>query len=436
MKKVVVASLLAFAAISATGMAGSGLAFAQTAVNLGSGGQGGVTMQPEEFKAYDDAVNKQTTPQTQAPALEAYLKAYPQSAVKADVLQRLMIAYSSMDPAKTIDAADRLLQVDPNNLRALTFEVYFRKQTADAATDPAAKQAALDAASGFATKGLAATKPKDMPQADYDTLKATATPIFYTTIGAAALNKKDFAGAIVAYKAELSAVPPAATTTPGQVLQDTYLLGTAYYGSTPPDLFNCTWYATRAAFYAPEAYKPQLQPLASYCYKKYHGGADGYEAVTAAVQTSINPPASFSIVPAPTNEDIVAKTIKDTPDLATLALSDKEFIIQYGKPEDADKVFATVKGKAVEIPDAVVVTASDSSLTVSVSDDAVQAKTADFTFNMKTALKTLPAVGAKVTLTGTYASYTSKPLMIIMSDAEIVAPKKAAPVHKAPVHHK
>ncbi len=51
-----------------------------------------------------------------------------------------MLAYSAFDPAKTLDAADRLLQVDPNNLRALTFEVYFRDQAADQATDPAASR--------------------------------------------------------------------------------------------------------------------------------------------------------------------------------------------------------------------------------------------------------------------------------------------------------
>ena len=95
-----------------------------------------------------------------------------------------------------------------------------------------------------------------------------------------------------------------------------------------------------------------------------------------------------------------------TSDLGTLALSDKEFILQNGTPEDAEKVFATVKGKTVEIPDATVISATSSVLTVAVSDDAVQSKTADFTFNMKEPLKTVPTVGSKVALTGTYTSYS------------------------------
>ena len=111
-----------------------------------------------------------------------------------------MLAYSSFDPAKTLDAADRLLQVDPNNLRALTFEVYFRQQAGDQMTDPAAKQAALDKAAEYAQKGLTVTKPEEMSDADFNTLKTAATPVFYRAIAAAALGKKDAATAIDAFK--------------------------------------------------------------------------------------------------------------------------------------------------------------------------------------------------------------------------------------------
>ena len=164
MKKVVVASLLAVAAMAC----GAGTAISQTQVNLGSNAQAsnsGVQMSPAEYNAYNSAIG-QTTPQAKASALEAYLTAYPQSAVKASVLEQLMLAYAGFDPVKSLDAADRLLQVDPNNLRGLTFETYFRLASVDTITDPAAKQAALDKAADYANKGLAATKPADMPAAD------------------------------------------------------------------------------------------------------------------------------------------------------------------------------------------------------------------------------------------------------------------------------
>ena len=408
MNKAVVASFLAVATLGS----GARFAFSQSQVNLGSGSQqppaangGQVQLSQAEYTDYNAAIN-QTTPQTKAPALEAYLTKYPQSPVKTDVLQQLMVAYSSFDPTKTLDAADRLLQVDPNNIRALTLEVYFRKASADQTTDATQKQAALDKAADYAQKGLAATKPKDVSDDDFKKIQDGAFPIFYSAIGTAALNKKDTATAIDNFKKELAAVPVDSTTKPGPVLQDIYFLGLAYLQSTPPDYINCTFYMTRFTDFAPEPYKSQISPTAQFCYKKYHGSADGYDKVTTAAQTNLNPPSDFTITPAPSAKDIAHQTVASTPDLATLALSDKEFILQNGNSEDAEKVWATVKGKSVQIPGATVVTATDSVLTVSVSDDAVQSKTADFTFTMKEPLKTVPTVGSKVDVTGTYASYS------------------------------
>jgi len=433
MKKVVLASLLAVAGAASVTQP----AFSQAAVNLGTsaaqqnGGQ--IQMSADEYASYNNAVT-QTTPAGKAAAFEAYLTAYPKSVVKADALQQLMFAYSGTnDPVKTLDAADRLLVADPTNFRAFVFEVSLRGSAASALTDPAAKQAGLDAAAGYAVKGLAAPKPKDMSDADWTTLKGQGYPLFYSAIGTDALNKKDTAGAIKAFQSELASVPVAQTTTPGLQLQDTFYLAQAYYTSTPPDYSNCAYYASRAMNFAPEPYKTSFKSLATYCYRKFHGADDGFDAVTAVSIANLTPPATFSIKPAPKPEDIVSNLIATTPDLATLALSDKEYVLQNGKPADADKVFDTIKGKSVEIPDALIIAATADQLQVAVSDDAVQGKVADFTFNFATPLKTVPDVGGKITLDGTYASYTQTPLMITMSDASVVEKKK--PAAKAPVHH-
>jgi len=451
MKKAVVASLLVVASVASV----AGVARAQTQVNLGSNQQsnsGGVQMSPAEYNAYNSAI-AQTTPQAKAAALEAYLVAYPQSAVKGAVLEQLMGAYSQVpDPAKTLDAADRLLQVDPNNLRAYVLEVYFRSTQAQQTTDAGAKQAGLDKAAEYAQKGLGATKPADMSAEDFEKLKAGAYPVFYSAIGIAALNKKDTPTAIDAYKKELAIVPADQTKTPGLVLQDIYYLAIAYLQSTPPDLSNCAFYAARVAAYAPDNLKAQYEPTAKYCYKKYHGADDGYDTVMAAAKANLNPPADFKIKPAPSPADIVANVIATTPDLSTLAVSDKEFILANGKPEDAAKVWDIVKGKSAQFPDVLVIESSPTVLKVAVSDDAVQSKTADFTFNMapvdegktpaqQAAAKKLAAdvaaataVGQKVTLTGTYASYTPSPIMITMSDGAVVLAKKT-PAKPTPAHH-
>ena len=46
------------------------------------------------------------------------------------------------------------------------------------------------------------------------------------------------------------------------------------------------------------------------------------------------------------------------------------------------------------------------------------------------------AVGNKITISGTYDSFTPNPLMITMSDGEVDLPKPAAkpPVHHTPAH--
>ena len=458
MKKVVVASLLAVAGMACVAR----VTEAQTQVNLGSNQQAnqGVQLSPAEYNAYNSAIT-QTDPKAKAAALEAYLTAYPQSSVKAAVLEQMMGAYSQIpDAVKTLDAADRLLQVDPNNIRACLLEVYFRRTGAEQTTDAAAKQAGLDKAAEFAQKGLTAPKPAEMSADDFEKLKNGAYPVFYSAIAIAALNKKDAAAAVENYKKELAIVPPAATQTPGLVLQDIYYLAIAYLQSTPPELSNCAFYAARVVAYAPDNLKAQYEPTAKYCYKKYHGADDGYDAVLVAAKANLNPPADFKIKPAPSPADIVANVIATTPDLSTLAISDKEFILTNGKPEDAAKVWDTVKGKSFQL-EGVVVESSPTVLKVAVSDDAVQSKTADFTFNMtpldegKTAAQqaaakklaadvaAATAVGQKVTLSGTYASYTPSPIMIVMSDGAVILAKKApaktaakpTPAHK-PAPHK
>jgi hypothetical protein len=431
MKKVVLVSLLAVAGA----VPSASLMFAQQPAS------GGVTMSQDEYAAYNNA-NTQTTAAAKAAAFEAYLKAYPNSSVKSDVLNQILFADSQTgDQAATLSAADRLLAIDPNNIRALVFEIYYKRPAADALTDASAKQAALDKVATLAQQGLNAIKPKDVSDADFATLKAGGTPIFLSAIADDDLSKKDNADAITTLKKEIDGAQ-ADTQKPGQTLLDVFILGQAYYTSTPPDYLNCAWYATRATAFAPEAYKPNFQPLATYCYKKYHGSADGYAAMQTAVQTNLDPPAGFTVTAAPKPEDIVANLIATTPDLASLAPSDREFALQYGSAVDpktqksyADEAFDSVRGKTAEFPGVTVIAATADALQVAVSDDAVQNKTADFTFNMKEPLKTLPAVGDKVTVQGTYASYTSSPVMITISDSAVVPKKAPAPVHHAPVHH-
>ena len=444
MKKALLASMLAATCVSAV------YATAETPFEAqAAAAQQGPQLSQEEYTAYN-AVITATDPAAKATAAEAFLTKYPQSSVKNTVLEQLLAAYAQANNApKALEAADRLLQVDPNNIRALALETSLLKTQGDNATDPAAKQTAYDKASDAASRGLKATKPTAVSDTDWAAIQKQVTPYFYSAIGIDALTKKDSAGAIAAYTSELKAVDVAQTTQPGPFLQDTFFLGQAYYIATPPDYLNCTYFTTRTAMLAPDQFKAQFQPLATYCYKKYHGGEDGYDAVKTAAQANLFPAAEFaaSVKAAPTPADQATAVLeadkKDDPALAKTALADREFVMSYGTAEQADAEFAPIKDKEIPVSGKVV-SIADTTLTLAVSDDAKQANpaVADVTVTLKEAPKTVPTVGADVTVLATFASYTQKPVMITMTGGEIEAKAakapaaKAAPARKAPARRR
>lgn len=417
MKKVVLASLLAVASVVP---AAAPAALAQTQESQSSQ----ITIKdPAEYNAYTNAIG-QSTPAAKAAAIESFLQQYPNSVVKQQMLEQLVSAYQATgDTAKTYDAAKRLLQVDPNNLRAMTFVVYVDKAQANG------DQAKLDEAATLARKGLNATKPAAMSQADFDKLKSVAEPIFYSAIAADDLAKKDYKAEITDITAELKALPPA-TTTQQPTLADTYYLGNAYVQENPKDLVNGIWFLARAAQYLPEPYKDQAEKAAEYWYNKYHGSMDGFEPIKQLAHDNVFPPDSYKPTPAPpppSPQQLAHNAVTSTTDLKTLALTDKEFILANGSPEDAQKVWAVLDGVTAEVP-GTVVSATPDSVQLAVSDDAKQSQKADFTINMKKPLKEVPAVGTNVTYIATFDSYTQNPPMIILKDGEV----KGA---KAPVRH-
>lgn len=429
MKKVALASLLA---IATSTLCATPIALAQAAAAPGGASQQITIKDPAEYNDYSNAIS-QSSPAAKASAIEAFLTKYPNSVVKAEMLEQLMAAYqatNNMD--KTVDAASRLLQTDPNNLRALAITVYIKKAQAAQKSTPAEQQPLLDDAAASAQKGIAAPKPANMPDADFQKLKDATTPIFYGAIAMDDQLKKDYAGAVEAFRKELQAVPAAQTQT-GATLNDTYLLGQAYAQQTPPDLKNAVWFLTRAAQYAPPAAKDQIEKAAEYYYNKYHGGMDGFDQVKTQVTQSVLPPDSYNPTPAPpppSPADQAAKVVASTPDLKTLNLNDKEFILFNGKPEDAGKMWDTMKGQTYEIPGKVVSATADS-VQLAVTDDAKASNTADFTINMKKPLTTPPAIGAMVNYDATFDSYTQNPKMITLIDGAPPAAAKKAPAHRA-----
>jgi hypothetical protein len=404
---------------------------------------------PAEFNAYQNATT-QTDPKAKAAAIEAFLTQYPQSVVKNAMISDLVDAYAQIqpqDPAKIIDAAQRLLQVDPNNLKAIYLTAVMKQQLALA--NQAQAPQLMDDAAAMATKGLAATKPADVKDEDFKKQTSAIYPLFYSIISRDAIAKKDLPGAVTALRAELQYLaqnnPDATKISPAW--NDTFFLGQTYTQLTPPDMVNGVWFLARAESFAPNpTAKAGIEKLAKYWYKRYHGKEDGYEDVLAKAATTIFPPPDFAITPAPTPKDIADGVVASTSDLATLALVDKEYILANASHDNAEKLWAILKDKATELP-GTVMAATATQIQLAVTDDAKADKKADFTVNMKTPLadKDIPAVGSEIAvddatetkaLIGTFDSYTPAPnAMIIMRDGEIQVTKKKAPARKPSAAH-
>ena len=409
-----------------------------------------VIKDPAEFNAYNNATT-QTDPKAKAAAIESFLTQYPQSVAKDSLLPELVDAYTQItpqDPAKIADAAQRQLQVDPNNLKALYLVAVMKQQQAK--TNAAQLPQLLDDAAAAASKGLAATKPANVADDEFKKQIAVIYPLFYSIISADALYaKKDLPGAITAFRTELEYLaknnPDATKVVPA--LNDTLLLGQTYSQLTPPDMINAVWFLSRAENFAPANFKPVIDKQARYWYKRYHGKEDGFEDVLAKSATTIFPPPDFTITPAPTPKDIADGVVTSTPDLSTLALADKEYILANASTANAEKLWAVLKDKVTELP-GIVIAATATQIQVAVTDDAKTDKKADFTVNLKTPLadKDIPAVGSNTAvdtatetkaLVGTFDSYTQAPnAMITMREGEITVTKKKSTVRKPSPAHK
>lgn len=433
MKKIVFASLMALASVS---MIATPALRAQDQITI---------KDPAEFNAYQMATT-QSDPHAKSSALESFLTTYPQSVVKNAVLDQLIDIYQQIgDPDKTLSAASRLLQVDPNNMRAIVISVYIQKgqcaKTSDVQT--------CDDAAALAKKGLQVPKPAGLSDDEWKKQSGVAYPAFHSAIALDDVIKKDFKDAQAEYKAELMLYTDEQSKSVG--LGDTLLLAQAYSqpGSTQ-DLPDAVWFYSRVWDYAPQNYKAQIEPKLEYYYKKFHGGLDGLDAIKQQAMASTFPPGTFVITPAKSPAEQIHDLIASTPDLNTLALADKETVLGLGSKDDADKMWAVLKDKATQVP-GVVIEATASQIKVAVTQDAKDSKIPDFIVNLKEPLKDseIPAPGFEFTtqpgaeLDGTYDTYTQVPAtdtsaqsaQIVLRDGVMIPEKKKAPVHKPSAAH-
>ena len=276
MKKILVTVVLGLA-VAAAGQD----AMQQPAQPAAPGQQKKEIKDPAEYNAYVGAVQQQD-PAAKISGLEAFLTQYPNSVMKEDALEALMQAYQQTNnAAKMGDTAQRLLQVNPNNVRALAILTFVK--TASQAW-PDAKQ--------YGQKGLAAlpnfTKPDNMKQEEYDSLKKQLSGIFNRGVGLSSLQEKDYATAATSLRAAVESAPNDVSLV--------YTLSQAYLHLQQPDYVNGLWFTARAANLAPTPQgQQQIEKYGASQYRKFHGSDQGWSDLMAQTKTTPLPPQGFTI---------------------------------------------------------------------------------------------------------------------------------------------
>jgi tetratricopeptide (TPR) repeat protein len=396
---------------------------------------------PAEYNAYVNAIQQQD-PNAKAQALEAFLQTYPNSVMKDDAGAALMAAYQQAGNAqKTVDAANRLLQADPNNVRALALLAYYYRALASSGQGD--MQQNLNQAQQYGEKGLAAlpnmAKPDGMSDADFIKLHNETSAIFEGAVGFAALQKKDYA---TATKDLHEAVSHEAQPN----IADIYPLATADLEAKPvnPEGF---WFIVKASQLAQGAGQQQILDYGRKKYARYHGSEQGWnELVTDAKNSqSMMPPAGFTVAaapPPPSPAEQAADLVKSK-DPKQMSFAEWQLVLSSGNQQAADTVFNEIKGKAVKLG-ANVISASASSLQLAGSEDDIDAKKADITVSMAKPIpaRLLPQPGVQTFFQGTVSNYTPTPFMMTFTDGVLLDAKgnpvgtAAAPVHHTTTHKK
>lgn len=428
--------LLVICALALAGAASAQEAAQQPAAQPGAPAQQGQQKKeiknPAEYNAYITALNQQQ-PAAKASALETFVQQYPQSVMKSDALELLMATYQQLgDQPKVEDAAQKILQAEPGNLRALALMSFVKRASAEKGENP---QANAQQAREFGERGLqalqAATKPEGMSDADFTQLKDQTGIIFNGSAGFGALQVKDYPAAQKYLAASIEKNPAN--------LRNVYPLALAYLEASPINPLGL-WTVARAV--ALSQNNPQITQYGKFKYTKYHGSDEGWQQLLQAAAQNPQPPADWSIKPAPSAAEQAA-ALAQSKDPKQMDIAEWTLVLTTAPQAVRDQVWQQINGTKVPFA-AKVVEATKTTLSLAATADAIQQNKADVVLTMAaplTALQT-PKPGSDVQVIGEVSSYTPEPFLLTMTGGQFIvsekkpAAKPAAPAvrRKAPAH--
>jgi tetratricopeptide (TPR) repeat protein len=387
-----------------------------------------VIKDPAEYNAYITALNT-TNPAAKGAAMEAFVAQYPNSIVKIEALEQAMGAYQQAGNQQKVEQlAKTILQVEPNNVRALAIVVFLeRNQIKDA---PSGAKARSDAERGL--QELQNWKqPEGVSAADYEKMRNQMTGIFAGTAAFGALQQQDYPAAQKYYEQALKVDP--------NDLANNYQMAISLLQANPMNALGF-WYGAKALGLAQKTNPQAFQAWSPYFlskYKKYHGNTDDWNQRMAAAANQTAPPPDFvaSIPLAPTPCELAAQAVQQN-GAGALSFSDWELVLSCrdkspANKTAADQVWQEIQSKQkngeakLKIPVKVVAVPDPGTLEVAVSEDNQTANKTDMKVTMDKPLTKPPAVGANVDVIGVISEYAPDPFLFTMTKGELPGAKPA-----------
>ena len=388
-------------------------------------GQQKVIKDGGEYNAYIAALNT-ADPALKAGAMEAFINQYPNSVVKVDAMEQAMAAYQQTgNTAKVSETADRILQLDSKNVRALAIATYVKRIKATRGEANAVAETGV-----LAERGLKVlpnwTKPDGISEADFKKLTDQMADIFNGAAGFASLQIKDYAKARSYY---LKAVQIDATN-----LQDIFQLSIADLEMKPIDVEGF-WYSAKALTLAQaqanQAAEQSMKTYGQAKYQHYHGSIDGWDGIVTAAEKQSSPPQGFaaSIKPAPTPAEIAVQAVAEN-DPATLSFSDYEYVLSYrdaspGNKLAAERVWQTIQAKQkngstkLKLVGVKVISSTKTTIQAAITEENQRSSTTDLEITMENPMVSTPAPGSQIDIIGVLTGYTPQPFVFKMNRGEL-----------------
>lgn len=399
----------------------------------------GQTPEPSPWKdraEYDafNAILQAGNPNQQIELADKYLGAYPETKFADKVHEMKLQAYQQLNNSQKMEeTASKLLEISPDNFRALLLLSYLIPRTLNA-QDPSMEQK-LTAADGYARRGLEQLEklpmPQGMPADAFQKQKDQSAAILHQTAGFVALQKKN-------YQQAAQALKKSGEMNPNDAL-DFYWLGLAYLSPKPPQYEAGIWAMARAVSITggaalPAATQQQVREYLGKVYESRHGSDEGLSEILAQAAASPFPSADFHIQSV---EEIAAAAPPEPepppqPKARELSVKPEELssfdvigkYLQAGGDKETD-TWELLKGASLPLPGKVVsATPAARPKTIRLAVDPKLAQEEgkyDVELTLETPLAKALAAGQTVQFEGTCESYRAKPFLLHMTNGKITS---------------